>query len=266
MEDKSWTLTWNLCDLPAWYIGSLAFNERPQRFELQTVAHSAAGFFRYLDTIPERQARIEAFNAYLASTFHLDELDREHTKNARRSLRNTYVRYIRGWGVDANSIEGAVLKAWVESRIGLRPTFHKDKVPGDTDADRLAFAIDRMKGMAGSNAINSQLDLVYTYCQYELAKDYPGQTWLKLYRGTHDPNDYQTLEVISPRERIVRLNNLSSFTPDSERAFEFGSTVWGTLVPLVKVFFYSQLFPQSILKGEDEFLVIGGVYRVNTVL
>jgi hypothetical protein len=34
----------------------------------------------------------------------------------------------------------------------------------------------------------------------------------------------------------------------------------------VKIFFYSQLFPASILKGEDEFLVIGGAYKVKTVL
>jgi NAD+---dinitrogen-reductase ADP-D-ribosyltransferase len=264
--DKSFALTWNLCDLPAWYIGSLAFNDKPQRFELQTVAHSTSDLFRYLDVFADPAARTEAFNAYVSAKFHLHELDDEHTKNAKRSLRNTYVRYLRGWGVDSNSIEGAVLKAWVESRIGLRPTYHKGKVPSDSQEGELAFAIDRMKGMAGSNAINSQLDLVYAYCQYELERAYPGQTWLDLYRGTHDPNDYQTLEVISPRERIVRLNNISSFTPDQERAFEFGSTVWGTRVPLVKVFFYSQLFPQSILKGEDEFLVIGGIYRVKTVL
>jgi NAD+--dinitrogen-reductase ADP-D-ribosyltransferase len=265
-SDKSWTLSWNLCDLPASYIGSLAFNEQPERFELQTVAHTAGDLFRYLDTFSDACARTEAFNTYVSSKFHLHELEGDHTKNAKRSLRNTYVRYLRGWGVDSNSIEGAVLKAWVESRIGLRPTYHRGKVPSETEEGQLAFAIDRMKGMAGSNAINSQLDLVYAYCQYELAKAYPGQTWLSLYRGTHDPNDYQTLEVLSPRERIVRLNNLSSFTPDAERAFEFGSTVWAMLVPLVKIFFHSQLFPQSILKGEDEFLVIGGIYRVKTVL
>lgn len=264
--DKGWTLTWNLCDLPAWYIGSLAFNENPQRFELQTVAHSAQDLFRYLDVFPDPEGRTEAFNAYVSAKFHLDELNREHTQSAKRSLRNTYVRYLRGWGVDSNSIEGAVLKAWVESRIGLRPTYHKGRVPADSPEAQLAFAIDRMKGMAGSNAIHSQLDLVYAYCQYELERAHPGQRWLELFRGTHDPDDYQTLEVISPRERIVRLNNISSFTPDAERAFEFGSTVWGTRVPLVKVFFYSQLFPQSILKGEDELLVIGGIYRVKTVL
>ena len=52
-SDKSWTLSWNLCDLPASYIGSLAFNEQPERFELQTVAHTAGDLFRYLDTFSD---------------------------------------------------------------------------------------------------------------------------------------------------------------------------------------------------------------------
>jgi NAD+--dinitrogen-reductase ADP-D-ribosyltransferase len=263
---ESWTLTWNLCDLPATYIGSLEFNDDPRRFEVQGVFPASRHLFRRLDAIPEPEKRIEVFYAYIAEKFHLNELERDHTHGAKRSLRNTYVRYLRGWGVDSNSIEGAVLKAWVESRIGLRPTFHRRKVTADDTDAQLAFATDRMKGMAGSNAINSQLDLVYAFCQYELTRRFPGETWFSLYRGTHDPNDYHTLEIVSPRERIVRLNNLSSFMPDSERAFEFGSTVWEVRVPLVKIFFHSQLFPESILKGEDEFLVIGGVYRVKTVL
>lgn len=263
---RKWTRTWNLLDLPAWYIGSLEFNERPQKFEIQAVFPANSPLFAYLNTLTDPNERTKVFNEYIREKFHLDELDREHTKNAKRSLKNTYVRYLRGWGVDSNSIEGAVLKAWVESRIGLCPTFHKGKVPSDDPDDQLEFATDRMKGMAGSNAIYSQLDLVYAFCQYELHRRFPDKTCFTLYRGTTDPNDYQTLEVLSKRERVVRLNNLCSFTPDQDRAFEFGSTVWETKVPLVKIFFYSQLFPESILKGEDEFLVIGGLYKVKTVL
>jgi NAD+---dinitrogen-reductase ADP-D-ribosyltransferase len=264
--DKPWTLSWNLCNLPSSFIDSLAFNEQPQHLEIQTVARDSAELRRYLDHFADAAERADAFSAYLSSKFHLAELDSEHTKNARRSLRNTYVRYLRGWGVDSNSVEGAVLKSWVESRIGLRPTYHRGKLDAQDPERQLAFAVDRMKGMAGSNAILSQLDLVYAYCQYELAKSHPEKTWLQLFRGTHDPDDYQTLEILSPRERVVRLNNLSSFTPDAERAFEFGSTVWGMLVPLPKIFFFSGLFPQGILKGEDEYLAMGGIYRVKTFL
>jgi NAD+--dinitrogen-reductase ADP-D-ribosyltransferase len=261
-----WSQSWNLCDLPSRYIGSLEFNEQPEAFELQTVHALSKRLIEQLESMPDEDQRTEFFNLYVSKCFHLDETHHDHSPGAKRSLRNTYVRYLRGWGVDSNSIEGAVLKAWVESRIGLCPTYHKGKMgPGDAES-QLVFATDRMKGMAAGNAIYSQFDLVYAFCQHEIARRHAGKVWLPLYRGTHDPDDYHTLEVISPRERIVRLNNLSSFTPDSERAFEFGSTVWAVRVPTVKIFFFSQLFPQSILKGEDEFLVIGGVYRVRTVL
>ena len=64
----------------------------------------------------------------------------------------------------------------------------------------------------------------------------------------------------------MRLNNLVSFTGDEERAWEFGDTVWETRVPLGKIFFYSDLLPNSIMKGEGEYLVIGGEYRVRRVM
>ena len=207
---ENWDLAWNLCDLPASYIGSLEFNEQPQPFEIQGVKRGSRRLFERLDALDDPDERTRVFNEHISAKFHLHELDREHTHSAKRSLRNTYVRYLRGWGVDSNSIEGAVLKAWVESRIGLRPTFHHVKVTaGDTEG-QLAFATDRMKGMAGTNAIHSQFDLVYTFCQYELGRRHPGETLLSLFRGTHDPNDYQTLAEVSPPERIVRLNNMST--------------------------------------------------------
>ena len=73
------------------------------------------------------------------------------------------------------------------------------------------------------------------------------------------------LEVISKTEQYVRLNNLSSFTDDMERAWEFGYTVWQVQVPISKIFFFTGLLPNSILKGEGEFMVIGGEYRVRMV-
>ena len=57
-----------------------------------------------------------------------------------------------------------------------------------------------------------------------------------------------------------------SFTSDEERAWEFGSTVWEVHVPLGKIFFYNDLLPGSIMKGEGEYLVIGGEYRVRRVM
>ena len=50
-----------------------------------------------------------------------------------------------------------------------------------------------------------------------------------------------------------------------ERAWEFGYTVWQVQVPISKIFFFNGLLPNSILKGEGEFMVIGGEYRVRMV-
>ena len=57
------------------------------------------------------------------------------------------------------------------------------------------------------------------------------------------------------------LNNLSSFTSNRERADEFGDYVLEVRVPWQKIMFYSDLLPGK-LKGEEEVVVIGGVYDV----
>jgi NAD+--dinitrogen-reductase ADP-D-ribosyltransferase len=63
----------------------------------------------------------------------------------------------------------------------------------------------------------------------------------------------------------MRLNNLNSFTGDFERAWEFGSRVLKTEVPLEKIVFFSGLLPTARLQGEEEFLVIGGEYEVEVL-
>jgi NAD+--dinitrogen-reductase ADP-D-ribosyltransferase len=157
-------------------------------------------------------------------------------------------------------------RGWVESRMGLAPTFHNVRIGGIHDEEYLRYAIDRTKGSARTSAINSQLDLLYEYCQYELAKRYPDRKHLTLYRGTFERSEHDVLEVLSKREELVRLNNLNSFTTDEERAWEFGYIVWEVQVPLAKIFFFSELLPNSILKGEGECLIIGGEYRVKRLL
>ena len=37
-------------------------------------------------------------------------------------------------------------------------------------------------------------------------------------------------------------------------------------MPLCKIFFYSDLLPHSILKGEDECMVVGGEYLVKRIM
>jgi len=259
--------SFNLCNLPPWVIASRHFNDNPHALEIQGVRPANRFLFERLDSIASPEERAAVFNDYMSVKFQLHQWqNQEETATARKSLKNSYLRFLRGWMMDSNSVEGAVLKGWVESRMGLPPTFHRVRIAGVHDEEYLQYAVDRTKGSARTSAINSQLDLLYEYCQYELSKKYPDREYLTLYRGTFERCEHDLLETISKREEIVRLNNLNSFTTDEERAWEFGFIVWEVKVPLAKIFFYSELLPNSILKGEGECLVIGGEYRVKRLL
>ncbi|MDO9080586.1 MAG: NAD(+)--dinitrogen-reductase ADP-D-ribosyltransferase, partial [Desulfuromonadales bacterium] len=115
---------------------------------------------------------------------------------------------------------------------------------------------------ARTSAIYAQLDLLYEYVQFEMACRYPAGAPLTLYRGINDFAEHQVIEQYDKRRYLLRLNNLNSFTSDFERAWEFGSRVLQTEVPLAKIFFSGDIFPSSLLKGEGELLVIGGEFEV----
>lgn len=255
----------NLCNLPPWVIASRHFNDHPQELHIQGVWDANRFLFGKLDAIADRDERGQIFSDYLSVKFSLHHQDGQ-TAFARKALRNSYLRFLKGWMMDSNSVEGAVLKGWVESRIGIPPSFHNGRIASNDCQAHYRYVLDRTRGSKRTNAINAQFDLMYEYCQYELRRAYPDQQHLTLYRGTYDAGEHDLLEQVGKREQIVRLNNLVSFTDQEERAWEFGSTVWACQVPLAKIFFYDQLMPGSILKGEGEYLVIGGEYLVKRIL
>jgi NAD+---dinitrogen-reductase ADP-D-ribosyltransferase len=252
-----------LCNRPPWAIASVEFQDDPAPLFIARVREENRRLFALLDAEPCPARRGEVFHEYLSVQFALHQWE-DHQRSARSSLRNSYVRYLRGWAVDSNSIEGAVLKGWVHSRMGIQPTFHHAPL-GESQENFNRFAIQRIRGSARTNAIELQLDLLFEFSQYELARRHPDARWLTLYRGTYDADVYETIAP-DAREPIVRMNNISSFTSDRECAWEFGSTVWEVRVPLTKIFFFSDLLPESILRGEQEYLVIGGEYRVRKLL
>ncbi|WP_309384437.1 NAD(+)--dinitrogen-reductase ADP-D-ribosyltransferase [Cerasicoccus frondis] len=259
-------LALNLCDTSPWLIASEEFNANPTPIQIAGVRTANRGFFAKLRDTDDPQQRGQLFHDYLAVTFGL-HLWEQYAGKARSSLRNSYFRYLRGWEVDSNREAAAVLKSWVQSRFGIGPTYHRGRLTNDHDgAEDARFAYDRMKGLAMTNAIYSQLDLLYEYCQYELDRRWPGQLHWELYRGTNDPEEHPVIDRRGKRESCVRLNNLVSFTSDREKAWEFGSTVWKSQIPFCKIVFFSGLLPDSLLKGEDEYLVIGGHYWVKELL
>jgi NAD+--dinitrogen-reductase ADP-D-ribosyltransferase len=258
-------IPFNLCNLPPWVIASREFNDAPRPLEIQGVAAANRFLWAALDRLDDPAARARTFDDWLSVRFQLHQWEAQATALARRSLRNSYLRFLRGWGHDANSVEGAVLKGWVESRMGIPPTFHAGRIPRMESQEYERFARDRMLGMARTSAIFDQLDLVYTFTQHELRRRLPGERWLTLWRGQHDAAEHELLEAIGKREQVVRLNNLCSFTDDPERAWEFGSTVWEARIALPRIFCVSWFFP-GVLRGEREVLVIGGETRVRRLL
>jgi len=257
--------SFNNCNLPPWVIASRHFNDNPQPLEIQGVKEGNRFLFERLASIPSQEERALVFNDFMSVKFQLHHWQ-DQTDTARKSIKNSYLRFLRGWMMDSNSIEGAVLKRWVESRMGITPTYHRARISGIHSQAYFDYSVDVMRGSARTNAIQSQLDILYEYCQFELVRKYLHTMAIPLYRGTYDASEHDVIEQTGRREQIVRLNNLVSCTSDEERAWEFGSTVWEVRVPLSKIFFYNDLLPGSIMKGEGEYLVIGGEYRVRRVM
>ncbi len=258
--------SFNRCNVPPWVIASRHFDEHPCPIEIQGVRDGNRALFAALDALDDPEARARRFDDWLSVRFQLHHWQEQATAAARRALRNSYLRFLRGWGMDSNSVEGAVLKGWVESRMGIPPTFHHAPL-GARDGDAWArYAADRTRGHAFTSAIEAQLDLVYAFTQYELARRLPGEPRVTLWRGQNDLAAHDVVERLGRREWVVRTNNLASFTDDRERAWEFGSVVLQASVAVPRIFFAGHLWPRSILKGEREFLVIGGDLRVTRIL
>jgi NAD+---dinitrogen-reductase ADP-D-ribosyltransferase len=254
----------NRCNLPAVILGGLTYQAHPVPLEIDGVRAFHHELFRFLAPIAEHRERAALFVDYMAAHFCLDDLEQAGLApgRVRKSRRNAnYLRMVRGWSFDSDGREGAVLKHWVETRFGLLARHHAGPLDGrDSDAYQQYLAAGS-HGLYATNALEAQLDLLYTYCQYELTRQHPRQTHLTLFRGSNRIDEHEVLARGSDGWYRVLLNNLNSFTRERERADEFGDYILTAQVPLAKICFYNDLLP-GMLKGEDELVVIGGVYAV----
>ncbi len=251
---------YSLCSVPSWVIGSRAFNADPLPLSIHGVRTSHAHFFKQLDHLESWGDRARIFQDYIEVAFHLHQWRNNGEDGEHLSLKHSYLRFLRGWLFDADSVEGAVLKGWVESRMGLCPTYHGGRITGKDSSAYLAYMKDRMKGSGRTNGIFAQLDLLYEFVQYEMQRRDPATTHITLYRGVHGFYDHDIIEWDGKTQGVVRLNNLNSFTHDFERAWEFGTFIIEAQVPVAKIFFDGAFLHAGILKGEEEVLVIGGEY------
>jgi NAD+--dinitrogen-reductase ADP-D-ribosyltransferase len=170
---------------------------------------------------------------------------------------------LKGWGFDSNSMEGAVLKGWVESRFGLFPIYHKEPIVRFNSKAWVRYVEEKMASRFHNNAIYTQLDLLYTFCQWMLERFGPGNLGhFTLYRGVHGFGEDTVVERVHKRRAMVRLNSLTSFTTMEDVAQTFGDIVFKTSVPAVKVVFDNDLFPENPLRGEHEYMALGGTYNI----
>jgi NAD+--dinitrogen-reductase ADP-D-ribosyltransferase len=268
---KNACLPINRCNLPAAILGGLTFQRHPAPLLLDGVAELHARLFRLLKSLDDPAERARRFMDYMTVYFRLEALEEvgltpDRASDSRRNRpklrgRADYLRMVRGWAFDPNSREGAVLKAWVESRFGLLTRYHGGLLDDHAQDAYEHFQEVCSRGLYNTNALEAQLDLLYAYCQYEQRRQQPEWTHLTLYRGFNRFSEDQMLTRLDRRRWIVLLNNLSSFSVQRERAEEFGDHLLRVRVPLSKVFFHNRMLP-SMLKGEDEYVVIGGIYEV----
>jgi NAD+--dinitrogen-reductase ADP-D-ribosyltransferase len=250
----------NRCNLPAVILGGLQFQRHPMPLQLDGVAELHAELFALLDLTEGRDEATQLFKDYVAAHFRFDHLEDAglHGQEGARAKAN-WMRVLRGWSFDSDGRDGAVLKAWVESRFGLLPRFHGEPLRDFSGPAWRRYEEQRAAGLYGTNALEAQLDLLYAYCQYEFARR-GAPSHLTLFRGVNRLAEHEVLDERAEGS-VVLFNNLTSFSSDRERAGEFGDFIIEVAVPTAKVFFHCDLLPGT-LQGEDEHLVIGGAYRV----
>ncbi len=252
----------NLVGLPTELIASCGFNADPMPLRLSGVREMNRSLFEMLAA--DLAEAGEAFACYMMAMFGIDPEQREVArKGAPRRYRASFQRLIKGWGYDSNGPEGAVLKGWVESRFGIFPTFHKESIGRISSGAWTTYVEEKMSSRFHNNAIYIQLDLLYEFCQWALARfAAPDAAHLTLYRGVNAFDEHQVIGHVDNSTVVMRLNNLTSFSSSREIADCFGSTILTARVPVAKVAFFNTLLPSVPLKGEGEYLVIGGDYQV----
>ncbi|KEA64711.1 NAD(+)--dinitrogen-reductase ADP-D-ribosyltransferase [Marinobacterium lacunae] len=255
---RSALLPINRCNLPACVIASLEYQRHPAPLYIDSVATLYADLWAQLAQCINSHERLSCFRNYMTLKFRLPADDLPDSPLSEPQLRPKahYNRMIRGWLFDSDSREGAVWKGWVESRFGLLTRFHKTAIAGPESEAYLQFMETRARGIHNTNALETQLDLLYSFCQIELRERYPQHRHLRLYRGSRGPM------FAEQHGRAFKLfNNLSSFTLDPEEALRFGDTVLETAVPLSKIVCFDSLLPGQ-LQGEQEYMVLGGLFEV----
>ena len=248
----------NLTGVPGGLLASASFSDFPIPLSIRGVREAHADLFDELSHCRNFDKARTAYSRYMEALFAL-----EAKKNRRSRYHASYLRLLKDWRVDSNGPAGAVMKGWVESRFGLFPTFHKTPIRRFNSPEWIAYVEEKMCSRFNNNNIYMQLDLLYEFSQWVLPRHVSvGRKHLTLYRGTNDLSDQQLIQRLDARTAVVRLNNLLSFTSNRHIADEFGDIIIKAEVPIAKLLCFDELISPSLLRGESEYIAIGGDYRV----
>lgn len=263
----------NLLNVTAEALCAESFNDEPRRLRIGGTRSEHAVLFEALDESPNSLIAADIFQHYMAFIFGLNpDFSGAEGTDGRRRYRASYLRLLKGWLFDSNNAEGAVLKGWVESRFGLLPTYHKEPILRFASDAWRTYGEEKVATRFHNNNINLQLDLLYEYCQWWMRRCWPDApmpsraSHIRLYRGVNDFEEHHIVARPDKRTAVLRLNNLSSFSIERDIAGQFGDYILETWVPLTKVVFFRDILPRYPFKGEGEYLVVGGDYRVGVSL
>jgi NAD+--dinitrogen-reductase ADP-D-ribosyltransferase len=251
----------NRCNVPAPVLASLTFQAHPISLQLDGVETFYLELFERLVRCRDAQRRVDIFTDFMAIQFRLPEAKltpRPDADPVPRPHRN-YRKLLLGWLFDSDSDAGAAWRQWVESRFGLRTIYHHELINEPESDAYHRYMQAGVRSTYHTNELFSQLDLLYSFCQYQLAHQYPLQPCLTLYRGSNEPPCYH-----HQQQPVFILNNLSSCSSEIDDAYRFGSRVIELAVPLSKIICFDSLLPNR-LNGEHEYMVLGGIYKAKQV-
>lgn len=263
----AWAAT-SLVGLSPRLIGSVEFNEHPERLRIHGTRESARGLFHLLDTAGSLHEAADIFRHFMAMRFGLTPDPDARQRCERLRWRSSYIKLLEGWGFDSNSAAASVLKGWVESRFGLVPTFHGGPLERFPSPTWVGYIESKTTSRFHNNNINQQLDLLFEFCQWaarrfnQPLRD-PVSRRLRVWRGVNGLAEHRVVEgSLQERHCVLHLNNLVSFSLTRERAETFGDWILETEVPVQKIVFFPGLLGHSLLAGEGEIIALGGAYRV----
>ena len=153
----------NRCNLPAVILGRLTYQAHPIPLELDGVRALHRSLFTTLEAIDSPQSRARRFIDYMTVYFrleHPEEAGLEFGNRRKNRINADYLRMVRGWSFDSTGREAAVLKCWIETRIGLLARHHAGPLGSRHDKNRHAYLHQAASGIYATNAIEAQLDLL----------------------------------------------------------------------------------------------------------